>query len=75
MQPAYLAFSTVTIRAESICAYCNELVTNGGNGVGIRMVSFAPTAGPAAQQFPSWPALTSMRPGHGPFRVPLSDCR
>ena len=54
MQPAYLAFSTVTIRAESICAYCDELVTNGRNGVGIRMVSFAPTAGPAAQQFPSW---------------------
>ena len=34
-----------------------------------------PDAAPTAQEFTSWPALTSMRPGHRPFRAPLPDCR
>jgi hypothetical protein len=34
-----------------------------------------PNAGPTAQEFSSWSALTSMRPGQRPFRAPLSDRR
>ena len=30
---------------------------------------------PAAEEFTSWSALTSMRPGQRPFRAPLSDCQ
>jgi hypothetical protein len=40
---------------------------NGRKGAGIRKLSFAPDrdpdAGPTAQEFTSWSALTSMRPG------------
>ena len=50
---------------------------NGRKGAVIRTLSSAPgrdpDAGSAAQQFTSWPTLTSMRPGQRPFRVPLSD--
>ena len=51
----------------------------GRKEVGIRRLSSSPRprpdAGPAAQQFASWPALTSRCPGHRPFRAPLSACR
>ena len=35
----------------------------------------APNAEHTAEEFTSWSALTSMRPGQRPFRAPLSDCR
>jgi hypothetical protein len=46
---------------------------------GIRTLSFAPAATRTRdlllRSSRSWPALTWMRPGQGPFRAPLGDCR
>jgi hypothetical protein len=56
-----------------------RLAPHGRKEAGIPMLSSAPgrdpDAGPTAQESTSWPALTSMRPGHRPFRAPLSDRR